>query len=225
MRNAPDGNGKRQRPRRNLAWVVLLLGVALSIYVMLGGHTSRSHLTGSLAKTRALSADPNQPAHTEPAASEPSWFDRFSPQSLFAASRPPPAEQVVGGTGGSSKGLGEVSSEVASELNEEQRAVLREHRVDEVGQLVAAAHNRSGIAHEDERVETQHNYQMLLDLWMKVHRQDGPQRSAELLRREEQFYRELPAEQIRLFHLPISVDERREKLAEFKSEFFAKFGD
>jgi hypothetical protein len=30
---------------------------------------------------------------------------------------------------------------------------------------------------------------------------------------------------MRLFHLPLSAEERRERLDEFKTEFFARFGD
>ena len=149
----------------------------------------------------------------------------MDPQQPSAAARRRAGDQPVAGSGGLSNGLGEVSSELASELNEEQRAILREHRLAELGQLVAAAHKHNEIAHEGERARTQHAYQTLLSLWTQVHRDVGPQRSAELLRREEQFYFELPAEEIRLFHLPISVEERREKLDEFRSEFFARYGD
>jgi hypothetical protein len=223
MRSSPLGSARRSTSRRNAALVALLIGVVLSIYATLGGHTSRSHRTGSLATTRALGGDPESATDAPPATGGSRRLE--DPQHPSAATRQRAGDQPVAGAGGLSNGLGEVSSELASELNEEQLAILREHRLAELGQLVAAAHKRNEIARENERAGTQHAYQTLLSLWMKVHREVGPQRSAELLRREEEFYFELPAEQSRLFHLPISVEERREKLDEFRSEFFARFGD
>jgi hypothetical protein len=225
MRNSPLEGTMPSTSRRTAALLVgLLIGVALSIYAMFGGHTSRSDRTGGVATTRALGADTDPEVRTdvEPATGESPWSDLHHPS---AAPRPRPGDPPVGGSGGVGKGLGEVSSELAGELNAEQRAILREHRLAELGQLVAAAHKRSELAREDERARTQHAYQNLLSLWMKVHREAGPQRSIELLRREEEFYRALPAEKSRLFHLPMSDDERREKLDEFRSEFFASFGD
>jgi hypothetical protein len=227
MRNPPVESVSRSRSRCTWAVLVLALGVALSIYVTLSIYgtlrkrTSHAHLTGSLAETNALAGDPVRPG----APSRSAETSRFDLQPPSAAPQLPPGAQPVAGAGALSNGLGEVSSELASELNEEQRAILREHRLAELGQLVAAAHNRNEIAHEDERAQTQHAYLTLLSLWMKVHRQEGLDRSAELLQREAEFYRALPAEQMRLFHLPISAEERREKLDEFRAQFFARFGD
>jgi hypothetical protein len=98
--------------------------------------------------------------------------------------------------------------------------VLREHRAEEVGQLVALAHHDYDVANEHARPAAEHHYRMVLDLWLKLHPGESPERSVQLLKREEEYMRQLWSEESRVFHLPISESERRAQLEAFKARFW-----
>jgi hypothetical protein len=94
--------------------------------------------------------------------------------------------------------------------------------MDELGELVALAHHDYDVASEQARPAAEQRYRMVLDLWLKVHPEVSPEGSVQMLQREEQYMRELWAEESRVFHLPISDSERQEQLDAFKRRFWGE---
>lgn len=104
------------------------------------------------------------------------------------------------------------------DLTDEERGVLRDHSIDDLGRLTAEADHALVTATDAERPEAQRRYDMLLNLGAKVLVDRAPAPRPEVIQRQQEFLRVLPAERQKLDRLPPA--ERDARLDAFKEKFF-----